>query len=117
MMTPNIGGPLIDFHRSRQGAHPCGRADTRLKVAPDIPTAIEAGLPGMVASNFNGLFAPAGMPKEIVDRLVDGTRKVMADAEFQKILHNLRLRARRRIPDRSRRNAWSATSSPAGRRS
>ena len=33
-------------------------ANKRLQAAPDIPTAIEAGLPGMVAANFNGLFAP-----------------------------------------------------------
>ena len=39
----------------------------RLAAAPDIPTAIEAGLPGMVAANFNGLFAPAGVPKAIIE--------------------------------------------------
>jgi tripartite-type tricarboxylate transporter receptor subunit TctC len=86
MMTPNIGGPLIDFHRAGRVRILAVAHDTRLRVAPDIPTAAEAGLPGMVASNFNGLFAPAGMPKPIVDLLADGTRKVMADPEFLKIL-------------------------------
>jgi tripartite-type tricarboxylate transporter receptor subunit TctC len=60
--------------------------DTRLKVAPDIPTAIEAGLPGMVASNFNGLFAPAGLSPAIVGELAQATRKVMDDPEFQRAL-------------------------------
>ncbi|MEA2904875.1 MAG: hypothetical protein QOI12_2262 [Alphaproteobacteria bacterium] len=86
MMTPNIGGPLLDFHRAGRVRILAVAHETRLKAAPDIPTAIEAGLPGMVASNFNGLFAPAGLPKPIVDLLADGTRKMASDAEFQKVL-------------------------------
>src|SRR5919197_4561984 len=86
MMTPNIGGPLIDFHRTGKVRILAVAHDTRLKVAPDIPTAIEAGLPGMVASNFNGLFAPAGLAPAIVNQLAEATRQVMADGEFQRTL-------------------------------
>jgi tripartite-type tricarboxylate transporter receptor subunit TctC len=86
MMTPNIGGPLIDFHRAGRVRILAVAHDTRLKVAPDIPTAIEAGLPGMVASNFNGLFAPAGLSPAIVGELAQATRKVMDDQEFQRAL-------------------------------
>jgi tripartite-type tricarboxylate transporter receptor subunit TctC len=86
MMTPNIGGPLIDFHRAGKVRILAVAHETRLKVAPDIPTAIEAGLPGMVASNFNGLFAPAGLAPAIVNQLAEATRQVMADAEFQRTL-------------------------------
>jgi len=86
MMTPNIGGPLIDFHRAGRVRILAVAHDTRLKVAPDIPTAIEAGLPGMVASNFNGLFAPAGLSSAIVGELAQATRKVMDDQEFQRTL-------------------------------
>jgi tripartite-type tricarboxylate transporter receptor subunit TctC len=86
MMTPNIGGPLIDFHRAGRVRILAVAHDTRLKVAPDIPTAIEAGLPGMVASNFNGLFAPAGLSAAIVGELAQATRKVMNDQEFQRTL-------------------------------
>jgi tripartite-type tricarboxylate transporter receptor subunit TctC len=86
MMTPNVGGPLIDFHRAGKVRILGVAHDTRLKVAPDIPTAVEAGLPGMVASNFNGLFAPAGLAPAIVNQLAEATRQVMADAEFQRML-------------------------------
>src|SRR5215831_19136950 len=86
MMTPNVGGPLIDFHRAGKVRILAVAHDTRLKVAPDIPTASEAGLPGMVASNFNGLFAPAGLAPAIVNQLAQATRKVMAEAEFQRTL-------------------------------
>jgi tripartite-type tricarboxylate transporter receptor subunit TctC len=57
-----------------------------MKVAPDIPTATEAGLPGMVAANFNGLFARAGTPKPILDRITQLTRAALADDEVQKSL-------------------------------
>jgi tripartite-type tricarboxylate transporter receptor subunit TctC len=86
MMTPNIGGPLIDFHRAGKVRILAVAHDTRLKVAPDIPTAIEAGLPGMVASNFNGLFAPAGLSPAIVGELAQATRRMMDDPEFQRTL-------------------------------
>jgi tripartite-type tricarboxylate transporter receptor subunit TctC len=86
MMTPNVGGPLLEFHRSGRVRILAVASTARMKAAPDIPTAIEAGLPGMVAGNLNGLFAPAGVPKAIVDRIADATRQAVADADFQKIL-------------------------------
>ena len=86
MMTPNIGGALLDFHRSGRVRILAVASETRLRAAPDIPTAIEAGLPGMVAANFNGLFAPAGLAAPIVDQIVAATRKLMADQAFDQLL-------------------------------
>jgi tripartite-type tricarboxylate transporter receptor subunit TctC len=86
MMTPNLGGPLLDFHRTGRVRILAVNANARSKGAPDIPTAIEAGLPGMVAGNLNGLFAPANVPKAIIDQIAEATRKIMADEEFQKVL-------------------------------
>ena len=56
-------------------------AASRIKAAPDIPTSIEAGLPGMIAGNLNGLFAPTGVAQPIVERITEATRQIMADAE------------------------------------
>ena len=42
---------------------------TRAKVAPDVPTMIEAGVPGFVVTQWHGLLAPRGTPKTIIDRL------------------------------------------------
>jgi tripartite-type tricarboxylate transporter receptor subunit TctC len=86
MMTPNIGGALLDFHRTGKVRILAVAAQTRLRAAPDIPTAGEAGLPGMVAANFNGLFAPAGLAGSIIDQLASATRKLMADEAFDKLL-------------------------------
>ena len=83
MMTPNVGGPLLQFHRAGKVRILAVAANKRLQAAPDIPTAIEAGLPDMVAANFNGLFAPAKVPKDIIDQIAAETRTAMADPQVQ----------------------------------
>ena len=86
MMTPNVGGPLLQFHRTGKVRILAIASEHRIKAAPDIPTAIEAGLPGMVAANFNGLFAPAGVPKPLLDQVGQLTRSILAEDEVQKSL-------------------------------
>jgi len=44
-------------------------SEERLKDLPNVPTMAEAGYPGMGSLNWNGIFAPAGTPKAIVNRL------------------------------------------------
>ena len=86
MMTPNVGGPLLQFHATGKVRILAIAANKRLAAAPNIPTAIEAGLPGMVAANFNGLFAPAGVPKAIIDQLANETKLAMADPQVQDLI-------------------------------
>ena len=86
MMTPNVGGPLLDFHRAGKVRILAINSTQRIKAAPDIPTAIEAGLTGMVAANFNGVFAPAGVPRPIIDQIAQHTRAIMAEGDVQKAL-------------------------------
>ncbi|MDB5866807.1 MAG: hypothetical protein JWO70_4613 [Betaproteobacteria bacterium] len=56
----------------------------RSGVLPDVPTIEEAGLAGFHDSTFNGLVAPAGTPRPVIDRLRDGVAKAVAVTE----LHN-----------------------------
>jgi tripartite-type tricarboxylate transporter receptor subunit TctC len=86
MMTPNVGGPLLQFHRAGKVRILCVNSEKRLQAAPDIPTSAEAGLPGMIAANFNGLFAPAAVPKDIIKQIGEATRVAMADPATQKII-------------------------------
>jgi tripartite-type tricarboxylate transporter receptor subunit TctC len=86
IMTPNVGGPLIEFHRAGKVRILAVNAPTRIKAAPDIPTAIEAGLPDMIAGNLNGLFAPAGLARPTIDRITEVTRDMIANADVQRIL-------------------------------
>jgi tripartite-type tricarboxylate transporter receptor subunit TctC len=41
----------------------------RVAAAPELPTVAESGYPGYEVTNWHGLVAPKGVPKEIVDRL------------------------------------------------
>ena len=42
---------------------------TRSSIAPDVPTLAESGLPGFEVGSWQGVFAPAGTPPDIVRRL------------------------------------------------
>src|SRR5882672_10522141 len=51
---------------------------------PDIPTADEAGVPGLYMSGWFGFFAPKGTPKDIIARLNAATVEALADPAIQK---------------------------------
>jgi tripartite-type tricarboxylate transporter receptor subunit TctC len=55
----------------------------RLAPAADIPTVAEAGLPGYEASTWFGLFATAGTPRDIVDKINAEVAKILADPQFR----------------------------------
>ena len=86
MMTPNITGPVLELHRAGKIRILAATSHARLKGAPDIPTAIESGLPGLVAELFTALFAPAGTPRAIVEQIAQATQKALADEEYQRAL-------------------------------
>jgi tripartite-type tricarboxylate transporter receptor subunit TctC len=54
----------------------------RLKAAPDVPTVAESGYPGFEASQWYGILAPTGTPKDIVDRLNQEIRAAMGAPEI-----------------------------------
>jgi tripartite-type tricarboxylate transporter receptor subunit TctC len=55
----------------------------RLASAPDVPTFDEAGLPGIEASGFQGIFVPAGTPPAIVSKLSDAILRVLAQPDVR----------------------------------
>ena len=56
---------------------------TRIAAAPDVPTFEEAGVPGYEAVGWFGSVAPAGTPKEIIQRLNLETRNALALPEVR----------------------------------
>ena len=62
----SVLGPLIKSGKIRALAV---ASTTRLPMAPEIATLAEAGLPGMETTAWNGLFAPAGTSKEVIQTL------------------------------------------------
>jgi tripartite-type tricarboxylate transporter receptor subunit TctC len=58
----------------------------RIPQLPDVPTLQEAGVPGYEASVWLALLAPAGTPRDIVDKLNSEIGKLMATADTKKAL-------------------------------
>ena len=57
----------------------------RSNVLPDVPTAIEAGVPGYEATIWLGLMAPAGTPKPIIDKLAAATNAFVKRPDIVKL--------------------------------
>ncbi len=83
IFSANATAQILELHRAGKVRILSVNSESRLKAAPDILTAREAGLPGMVAQTTFGIFAPAGTPAPIVERLNQVTQQVMADEKFQ----------------------------------
>ena len=86
MYTPTISAAPLAYHKEGRIRMLAVCAEKRLQAAPDIPTVIEAGMPGMVVYSFNAILTTAGAPRPIVDQLHQATLKVMAETEFQDFL-------------------------------
>lgn len=59
---------------------------TRSTAAPEIPTMAEAGVPGYDANAWFGVFAPAGTPPAIIDRLNTEIAKILRDPKVRQTL-------------------------------
>jgi tripartite-type tricarboxylate transporter receptor subunit TctC len=64
---------------------------TRAAYAPNIPTVDESGVKGFDVVTWNGFFAPAKTPPEVVELLAREIRAVLADPELKRRFHDLGL--------------------------
>ena len=55
----------------------------RSEALPDVPTIAEAGVPGYEATTWNGMVAPAGVPKTVVAKLNSEINKALASATLR----------------------------------
>lgn len=62
---------------------------TRSKLAPDIPTTAEAGMPGLTINSWYGVWGPKGLPKPVVDRLVAAVADVAKSPEYNTRIEQL----------------------------
>jgi tripartite-type tricarboxylate transporter receptor subunit TctC len=81
-MISNVpsGKPHVDAGKLRALAV---TSKTRLAVMADVPTVSEAGLKDYEVLNWFALFAPAGTPQPIVDRMQQEAKAMMADKEVK----------------------------------
>jgi tripartite-type tricarboxylate transporter receptor subunit TctC len=77
-------GNLIQFIRNGQILGLAVDGEKRSPLAPDIPTFREIGYTDHIMAAFFGIYAPAAIPKPIVDKLNKAIVKVASNPEFQK---------------------------------
>jgi tripartite-type tricarboxylate transporter receptor subunit TctC len=65
----------------------------RVSTMPTVPTVMEQGLPNFSVTGWLALFAPAGTPRDIVDRLAKESLIAVASKELKEPLNNLTLDA------------------------
>ena len=78
--------PLVNGGRARLLAV-TGPARTALM--PDVPTVAESGYPGYALEEWTGLFAPAGTPDAILDRLAEAAAEALREPEVASRLAQL----------------------------
>ena len=66
-------------------------AKARLPSAPEIPTALEAGVNGLDISVWYGLWAPKGTPKDVIEKLNAAAMAALADPAIRKRFADLGL--------------------------
>lgn len=63
--------------------------ESRIAALPQMPTFTEAGLPGFDVKTWNGVLAPAGTPRAIVDKLSGEIAAILGKAEVREKLNSL----------------------------
>jgi tripartite-type tricarboxylate transporter receptor subunit TctC len=89
----NLGGDqlsssLADIKAGRIKAL-ATNASRRIADLPDVPTVRELGYPAMEADGWNGLFAPAKTPREVIERLQKETAAAVRHPETAKRLREI----------------------------
>ncbi len=94
--------------------------DQRSSLAPEIPTAVEAGMPPASITSFVGLFGPAQLPKPIIDRLGKELNAVLGRPEVKEQSDRTGFHAAASSPDEfaaflvSQRRIWAQAIKEAG---
>jgi tripartite-type tricarboxylate transporter receptor subunit TctC len=85
-LVPAMTNIVLEHHRAGKLRVVAVTHHKRLQAAPELPTAVEQGFPDIVAPNFIGVYAPTGVPKEIVQTVSAANLKLLADKSYQDFL-------------------------------
>lgn len=86
IIIPAMTNQVLEFHRTGKLRLLAVTNPTRIAIAPDISTAVEAGVPGLISQQVLGLFAPAGTSKPIIAQIDDANHRAMADGAYRQSL-------------------------------
>jgi tripartite-type tricarboxylate transporter receptor subunit TctC len=96
---PSVASAVVELHKQGLLRVLAVLDDKRLPMLPDVPTAQEAGVPGLAVVTFNVVSVPTGTPPEIVDVLSKAIRRSPAmnpSSGFNRRWASSRSRTRRR---------------------
>ncbi len=81
-----MNGQVLELHRAGKLIILAVTSPARLPGAPDIATAVEAGVAGMVSQNLIGYFAPAGTSAPIIRQIAEATGSLAAEESWRQQL-------------------------------
>jgi tripartite-type tricarboxylate transporter receptor subunit TctC len=83
-MGVNTLGPAVPLHTGGRARALAVASAARAPQLPDVPTAAEAlGKPGFTAVLWHAVFAPPGLPPDVLARLSQATNAALGDAAFR----------------------------------
>ena len=91
--------PLLSGIQSGQLRGLAVSAGKRFPGLPEVPTVIEAGVPGYDVASWNALAAPAKTPRTVIEKVHDALVKALAAPEVQKRFSELGVEGRASTPD------------------
>jgi tripartite-type tricarboxylate transporter receptor subunit TctC len=86
VIIPAMTGQVLEFHRAGKLRLLAITNPTRLPAAPEIPTAVESGVPGLATQQVIGLFFPGGTSQPIVEQIAKANATAMADKAYMQSL-------------------------------
>lgn len=95
----NTTGSLLGAVRSGQVRGLAASTPQRFPLAPDIPTFIEAGVPGLSMTSWYGLFVPARTPPEIVKKMHDSVAAMLTEPAIKEKYATLGVETASATPD------------------
>ena len=96
-----ILGPVLSQIRAGALRPLAVSGERRSAVLPEVPTAVESGVSGFVASSWNALAAPAKTPRAVIERLQREIAATVADPEVQQKLRALNVEPRSSTPEQA----------------
>jgi tripartite-type tricarboxylate transporter receptor subunit TctC len=86
IIIPAMTSQVLEFHKAGKLRLLAITNPDRLPIAPDIPTAAESGVPGLVTQQVLGIFTPAGVPAPIMAQIAKANAAAMADKTYTQSL-------------------------------